>query len=407
MRDRLLKLPRKLGLVQLLCLIAVSTTGGIVLYGFFTQPPPDDPIAQLQPEVTPKISALGRIEPISEIIKISPSVDLDSDQITQLLVDRGDLVEANQVVAILASRATLQDAYLESQQQVTLAQAKLAQVKAGAKSGELAAQQAQIERLRVELSTTALAQAATLERLHSEVKIAQAEYERYQSLLAEGAVPASAYDQKRLAIETAQALFSEAQADQARSLESLQAQIQAAQATLEQLAEVRPTDIEVAEAEIARAQATAARAASELALTQIRSPIAGQVIEIYTRSGEAIDEDGVLAVGQTAQMGVVAEIYQSDIGQIRIGQRAVSTSPAFSGKREGAIAQIGREVKQQSVFSKQPGENLDRRIVEVRFLLKPEDSQHVSNLSNLLVQADIMLDRDRAASTGELSRRLR
>ena len=128
MRDRLLKLPKKLGLVQLLSLIAVSTTGGIVLYGFFTQPPPDDPIAQLQPEVTPKISALGRIEPISEIIKISPSVDLDSDQITQLLVDRGDLVEANQVVAILASRATLQDAYLESQQQVTLAQAQLAQV---------------------------------------------------------------------------------------------------------------------------------------------------------------------------------------------------------------------------------------------------------------------------------------
>ena len=407
MRDRLLKLPRKLGLVLLLCLIAVSTTGGIVLYGFFTQPPPDDPIAQLQPEVTPKISALGRIEPISEIIKISPSVDLDSDQITQLLVDRGDLVEANQVVAILASRATLQDAYLESQQQVTLAQAQLAQVKAGAKSVELTAQQAQIKRLQVEFSTTALAQAATLERLRSEVKMAQAEYERYQSLLAEGAVSASVYDQKRLAIETAQALFSEAQADQARSLESLQAQIQAAQATLEQLAEVRPTDIEVAEAEIARAQATAARAASELALTQIRSPIAGQVIEIYTRSGEAIDEDGVLAVGQPAQMGEVAEFYQSDIGQIRIGQRAVITSPAFSGKLEGAIAQIGREVKQQSVFSNQPGENLDRRIVEVRIRLTPEDSQHVSNLSNLQVQADIMLDRDRAASTGELSRRLR
>ena len=237
--------------------------------------------------------------------------------------------------------------------------------------------------------------------------MAQAEYERYQSLLAEGAVSASVYDQKRLAIETAQALFSEAQADQARSLESLQAQIQAAQATLEQLAEVRPTDIEVAEAEIARAQAAAARAASELAQTQIRSPIAGQVIEIYTRSGEAIDEDGVLAVGQTAQMGVVAEIYQSDIGQIQIGQRAMITSPAFSGKLEGAIAQIGRQVKQQSVFSNQPGENLDRRIVEVRIRLTPEGSQHVSNLSNLQVQADIMLDRDRAASTGELSRRLR
>ena len=106
-------------------------------------------------------------------------------------------------------------------------------------------------------------------------------------------------------------------------------------------------------------------------------------------------------------MGVVAEIYQSDIGQIQIGQRAMITSPAFSGKLEGAIAQIGRQVKQQSVFSNQPGENLDRRVVEVRIQLTPEDSHHVSNLSNLQVQADIMLDRAQAASTRELSKRLK
>jgi HlyD family secretion protein len=50
------------------------------------------------------------------------------------------------------------------------------------------------------------------------------------------------------------------------------------------------------------------------------------------------------------------------------------------------------QVNRQNVFSNQPGENLDRRIVEVKIQLSPEDSKRVATLTNLQIQAAILLD---------------
>jgi HlyD family secretion protein len=46
-------------------------------------------------------------------------------------------------------------------------------------------------------------------------------------------------------------------------------------------------------------------------------------------------------------------------------------------------------VKRQNIFSNQPGENLDRRVVEVKIRLNHGDS--VAGLTNLQVQAEIDL----------------
>jgi HlyD family secretion protein len=43
------------------------------------------------------------------------------------------------------------------------------------------------------------------------------------------------------------------------------------------------------------------------------------------------------------------------------------------------------------VTSGEPGENLDRKVIEVRIQLNPEDSQQVANLTNLQVQVAIQL----------------
>ena len=47
---------------------------------------------------------------------------------------------------------------------------------------------------------------------------------------------------------------------------------------------------------------------------------------------------------------------------------------------------IDQQVNQQKVFSNQPGENLDRRIIEVKIRLNPDASRQVSGLTNLQVQ---------------------
>jgi HlyD family secretion protein len=121
----------------------------------------------------------------------------------------------------------------------------------------------------------------------------------------------------------------------------------------------------------------------------IRAPIAGQVLEVYTQSGEAIADEGIVDLGKTDPMEVVAEIYQSDIGKIRSGQSAIVTGEGISGELRGTVRQVGLQVSQQKVFSNQPGQNLDRRVVEVRIRLNSKDSQQVASLTNLQVQVAI------------------
>ncbi|ARV61176.1 HlyD family secretion protein [Nostocales cyanobacterium HT-58-2] len=371
-----------------LIVAAVAIAGGSLYYSIsqFGQKPVK-PVASAP--VKQPVTALGRLEPVSEVVRVAAPTTLNNDRIAQLLVKRGDRVQAGQAIAILESRDRLQTSQLEAQERIRVAQAKLAQVKAGAKSGEIAAQKAEIARLEEELQGEIATQAATIARRQSEVNVALSEYNRYLALYREGAIAASNLDQRRLTLETAEAQLKEVKANRNRTADTLRAQINRARATLNQIAEVRPVDVQVAQTEVDQANAAAKRAKAELQEAYIRAPITGQVLEVYTKSGEAIAEEGIVDLGKTDQMEVVAEVYQSDIGQIHNGQVALITGEAFSGELRGIIRQVGLQVSQQKVFSNQPGQNLDRRVVEVRIRLNPNDSQKVASLTNLQVQVAI------------------
>jgi HlyD family secretion protein len=90
-------------------------------------------------------------------------------------------------------------------------------------------------------------------------------------------------------------------------------------------------------------------------------------------------------------MVAVAEVYQTDISKVQLGQQAEITSQAFSGEIRGKVSQIGLQVNCQNVFSNQPGENMDRRVIEVKIRLNPESSKRVAGLTNLQVQTAIKL----------------
>ena len=138
----------------------------------------------------------------------------------------------------------------------------------------------------------------------------------------------------------------------------------------------------------------------ELTKATIRAPSTGQVLQIYTRPGEQMSDDGIVALGQTDQMLVIAEVYQSDIGRVHLGQSATVRGQAFPGELTGSVIEIGRQVSRQNVFAREPGENLDRRVVEVKIALSPEDSERVTNLSNLQVEAIIVVSRADQSSLG-------
>ncbi|KAB8332202.1 HlyD family efflux transporter periplasmic adaptor subunit [Scytonema tolypothrichoides VB-61278] len=375
-----------------LTIIATALTGATVYYGFSQvghQSKPSEPVKTVS--TIRQITALGRLQPEAEVIRVSAPVTLSNDRIAQLLVQRGDRVKANQVIAILDSRNRLQSTLLEGQKQVKVAQAEVAKVKAGAKSGEIAAQKAEIARLQEQLRGEITSQTATISRWQSEVNIANAEYNRYLSLFKEGAIAASERDKKRLSLETAQAQLNEVRANQNRTADTLREQINHALATLEKIVEVRPVDVQAAQAEVDKAVASVKKAEADLAEVYIRAPMTGRILEIHAKPGEAVGDKGIVDLGQTDQMEVVAEVYQTDISKIRQGQQAIITSESFSGFLRGTVRQIGLQVTQQEVNSGQPGENLDRRVVEVRIRLNPKDSKRVADLTNMQVQAAIQL----------------
>ncbi|MEB3337460.1 MAG: ABC exporter membrane fusion protein [Leptolyngbyaceae bacterium] len=370
---------------------AVGLTGAILYVGvsrFYPLGTSADKPAAVAPPIK-QITALGRLEPMGEVIRIGAPLTLDGDRVAQLRVKEGDPVTAGQVIAILDAYQRLADTVQQAREQVRVAEARLAQVKAGAKSGELQAQRATIQRFQSERSGELATQAATIRRLQSAVQNARTEYQRFQQLYREGAIAASQLDSKKLTLDTAQAQLIEAQTTRNRNADSLQAQLQEAKATLNQIAEVRPVDIQTAQAEVSSAIAALNLAETELAQATIRAPEAGRILKIHTRVGEKLSEDGIADLGQTDQMMVVAEVYQSDIGKVQMGQSAQITGQAFTGFLRGTVSQVGWQVSRQNVFSNQPGENLDRRVVEVKIRLSPEDSQRVAGLTNLQVQVAI------------------
>ena len=140
-----------------------------------------------------------------------------------------------------------------------------------------------------------------------------------------------------------------------------------------------------------RREALAERLGVEVDLkdSQLRSPIDGTVLRIYSRPGERPGSDAILAVGASDRMEAIAEVYESDIGRISLGQSAslISENGGFTGKLKAEVVRISPQIRQRDVLSTDPTGDADARIVEVRLALSPEDAKRVQQLSGLKVIA--------------------
>jgi HlyD family secretion protein len=378
---------------KLLVIAALILFGGIGAYtvwrshfsGARTAQPPKNAIPNIQ-----TVTALGYLEPQGKVIKLSaPTSSGGTSRVEQLLVKQGDHVKAGQVIAILDSRDRLQAALVEAQEQVKVQQSNLAVVRAGAKRGEINAQQAEIERLEAQRQGDIQAQAATVARLQAELQNAQAEAQRYETLYQQGAVSASLRDSKQLTLSTAQGNLQEARAVLTRIQSTRSPELTSAKATLARIAEVRPVDVQAAQAQVDQAIAAVQQTKTQLALAYVRAPQDGVVLDIHTRPGELISNDGIVELGQTNQMTAVLEVYESDIGKVKIGQKTKLFADSRPDVLYGKVTEIGVKVKRQNVVNSDTSGNIDARIVEVRVQLDAASAQQVVGLTNLQVTGEI------------------
>ena len=367
------------------------------------------------------VTALGRIEPQGEVIQLSPAPDLGGTRIGKLLVKEGDRVTAGQTIAILDNYDRILADVELAKQEIKLDRANLAVVKAGAKKGEIKAQAAVIQRLKAQLNgeivtnqaeiaqveaqllTETAERAASITRLQAELSNAESEFKRYQNLAKEGVISESELDARRLNVDTARERLTESRAtydktittlrekiNQVRAqdrqeLNTLQKQIIEAEANLERIAEVRDVDVNVAQAAVNRAIAKLRQAEESLKLTQVKAPAEGQIIKIHAYPGELVNQEkGVVEFGQTNQMVVVAEVYESDISKVRLGQKAIikSETGAFPGEITGEVSHIGLQIGKQDVLDTDPAADVDSRVVEVKIKVAPKDSNRIAHLTN-------------------------
>ncbi len=96
-------------------------------------------------------------------------------------------------------------------------------------------------------------------------------------------------------------------------------------------------------------------------------------------------------MGQTSQMVAVAEVYESDIGKIKVGQSAEisSESGAFNKSLRGSVSYVGLQIGKKDVLSTDPAADSDSRVVEVKIKIDPSDSATVSGLTNSKVVVKI------------------
>ncbi len=378
------------GLIVTVAIIASSAMTGVIVYRLLTSPKTAPKVANpIRENTLTQVAALGRLEPQGEVINVSASYFLEGAKVEQLLVKLGDKVEAGQVIALLDSRDRLQAAFKRAKTGVRIAQTRLDKIKAGAKAGAIQSQKATIKQLEAELTGQIATQEATIKRIKAELNNAQTECRRYQMLYRNGAISASERDNICLKEDTVNEQLAEAIANRDRTLATLIQQSSQAKATLDEIAEVRPVDIAIATAELEDAQAAVQQAQANLSLVSVRSPKAGQILKIHAFPGEIIGEKGIVELGQTEQMYAIAEVYETEIHHVRIGQKATVISTGFMSKLSGIVDEIGLQIGKKDVLGTDPAADADARVVEVKIRLDADASQKVKSLTNLQVNVTI------------------
>jgi HlyD family secretion protein len=300
------------------------------------------------------VHSLGYLEPKSEVIRLAAPSTMEQTRVERLLVAEGDSVHAGDVLAVLDNYQRRSAAVAEAEARVEVEQAKLEQIKAGAKPGDLAAQKAMVS------------------RANSVLNESLSDLKRSERLVGRNAAPAAELDDAKLKVESAR--------DDLKHAES----------TLESLSEVRAVDVNQQERQIAAAQASLGMARAELTMTEVRAPIDGRILKICVRPGERIGDDGILEIGDTSEMYAVAEVYEADLPRVRLGQpAAVKLFTGAGEKMQGEVAEIGMIVAKKDVLANDPVADTDARVVEVRVRLKPEDARVVERLSNARVEVTI------------------
>jgi len=139
--------------------------------------------------------------------------------------------------------------------------------------------------------------------------------------------------------------------------------------------------------EIESGKATVAKAQTQLAAAEVRSPMNGSLIQIFSWPGMKETDQGLALLGRTDRMQVWAQIFQTDVNRIQVGENAVVTaeSGGFQGSINARLASIISQVSQRDLFAISGNNDVNARVVLVKLDLDADARRKVERLSGLNV----------------------
>ncbi len=261
------------------------------------------------PKDVHEIIGIGRVEPEQDIIRLASS---DGGVVSRLYIREGDRVKAGAIL-------------LELEKSVEAA--RIPQIRA-----RTATQQAQVA-----ADEQAVAEAET--RLETLQKALQ----RSQSLFAKNVETEQNRDNAQFEVQNQQAAVARLKA--------------AAQVSRTRLGEFR-NDLLVAE--------------RELALKTVKAPASGQILSVSTQPGNALSPAATFAeLAPDGRTIVRCEVDELLAGRVMPGQkaviRAIGTDAVLA---EGEVVYAAPLLKKKSLFAETAGEQEDRRVRELKILLR-------------------------------------
>jgi len=250
-----------------------------------------------------------------------------------ITLDRGDAEQEVERArsAVETARRQLEQARRVNSAQLAQARQRLAQIQTGRPEEIRRAQ-------------------ATLQQARANLAQAETDLRRTRQLVDRGAIARAELDQAQTRVDVARADVRAAEEalsiarnpGSREEIAAARAEVQAAQATLEE-------SVRVAQSQINEAQAGLRRVEIELAKRVIRSPVSGLVVTRNVEPGQSVNPGQTLmTVADMSTSRVIVETDETNLPRLAVGQPAVLIPPAFPTRSfRGVVSRIGPEVDEE------------------------------------------------------------
>lgn len=339
--------------VSLAALVLVSGSTAFVLRGH--DKPSAQPGGNKATAPADLIAAPGRIEPLSEDVKVGSEIN---GKLKAVLVEEGERVKRGQLMAELENS--------DYAAQVASSEAQLREKEAE--------QRKTVNGARTQERREAL---AAVKEAEAVMENARADMERRQRLYQAGVIAREEADRYEREYKVAKARYD--------------AELQR-QALVDD--EAREEDRSKAQAEVALARAQLDEVRARYEKTFIRAPMDGAILRKHHRAGESVTNssnspDPIVTLGNREVLRVRVDVDETDVSKVRVGQRAYVTADAFRDRKFwGRIVRLGGELGRKNIRTDEPTERVDTKILET--LIQLDDGHELP--IGLRVDAFIVAD---------------